>query len=176
MEKEYKDTSHSEHGSSNSGHRESHSNSSGHSHHSYHESRSRYHSSGHSSSGHSYHSSGYHHHHYHEDKSSEMERNGDNIIYRNVRKGKVFAMLKRALFCIVIAALLIFTITSIINSEPGESFSFFGGHTSKTEEIEDLKLKISQYEQRIEELEAELEQYKAGENALPADSDGTAAE
>ena len=169
MEKEYKDTNHSEHGSSDSGHRESHGNSSGHSHHSYHESRSRYHSSGHSSSG-------YHHHHYHEDKSSEMERNGDNIIYRNVRKGKVFAMLKRALFCIVIAALLIFTITSIINSEPGESFSFFGGHTSKTEEIEDLKLKISQYEQRIEELEAELEQYKAGENALPADSDGTAAE
>lgn len=176
MGKEYKDTNRSEHGSPDSGHRESRSNSGGHSHHSYHESGSRRHSSGHSSSGHSYHSSGYHRHHYHEDKSSEMERNGDNIIYRNVRKGKVFAMIKRTLFCIVIAALLIFTITSIINSEPGESFSFFGAHSSKTEEIEDLKSKISQYEQRIEELEAELEQYKSGEADPSADSGGAGAE
>ena len=152
-----------EHGGSSRDNGERHSSSGEHSHH------SRYGSEHHHSSSHSY--SGHHHHRYHEDKSSEMERNGDNIIYRNVRKGKVFTSIKRALFCIVIVVFLIFTISSIINSTPEEGFSLFKRRTTKTEEIEDLKSRLNKYQDRIDELEAELEQYKAKESSDTADKD-----
>lgn len=157
-----------EHGGSNRDNGERHGSSGERSHNSRYGNENHHHSSSHSHSGHS---SGHHHHHYHEDKSSEMERNGDNIIYRNVRKGKVFASIKRALFCIVMVVFLIFTVSSIINSTPEEGFGFFKRRTTKTEEIEDLKSRLNEYQDRIDELEAELEQYKAKESNGAADKD-----
>lgn len=106
-----------------------------------------------------------------DDISSEMERNGDNIIYRNVRKVKVFMMIKRTIFCCVALALIIFVISAIINSQPGDSLSFFTNRDKKLEETNDLKIKIIQYEDKIKELEERLSRYEA--DSLPDDDTET---
>lgn len=152
--------------------RSRHSHSGHHSHHSHHSGSSR------SSSGDSHaaissrsSSADYESDREEEDISSEMERNGDNIIYRNVRKVKVFMMIKRTIFCCVALALIIFVISAIINSQPGDSLSFFTNRDKKLEETNDLKIKIIQYEDKIEELEERLSRYEA--DSLPDDDTET---
>lgn len=152
--------------------RSRHSHSSHHSHHSHHSDSSRSGSSdSHAAISSRSSSADYESDREEEDISSEMERNGDNIIYRNMRKVKVFMMIKRTIFCCVALALIIFVISAIINSQPGDSFSFFTNRDKKLEETNDLKIKIIQYEDKIEELEERLSRYEA--DSLPDDDTET---
>ncbi len=134
-------------------------------------SHSSYHSSSHSSGGRHHH----HHHHSkkykyykssHDDFSSEKERRGENIIYNKVRKEKIKLMFKRSIFCLIVIALLIFIIYSMTRSNQShEDFDLFNKGVS-TEEINEMKNKVINYEYYIEELEERLSKYEEVESIL----------
>lgn len=131
--------------------------------HYHHSSSSRSHSSSshrHSNSMHGHSSDGSRRHHSEDMFNSDAERRGENIIYKNVRKNKIFLMIKRGCFCTIALLFIIFVIYSIFNSSPGDSMSFFSSNRVRTEELNELKIKVVQYEERIKELENKLAQYE----------------
>ncbi len=104
-----------------------------------------------------------HHHVYYEeyrDESSEMERRGENIIYRDMRKKKMSVMAKRTAFIVVVLCSFIFLIYAIINSDSESKNNIFTNNLHRTEEINELKIKIIDYEDYIEELEERLSKYE----------------
>lgn len=129
-------------------------------------SHSSHHRHSHSSSGKST-----HHHHrsksdkyyksYHnKDISSEMERRGENIIYDKVRKERISLMIKRSIFCLVAIALIFYVVYSMTGTGGTTgNFDFFNRGLS-TEEINEMKMKIIDYEQEIEELKERLSKYE----------------
>lgn len=98
------------------------------------------------------------------DISSEMERRGENIIYDKVRKERIALMIKRSIFCILATAFLVFVVISMTSSGgTSGGFRFFNNTESK-QEINDMKIKIVDYEHYIEELEERLSKYEEVES------------
>ena len=138
----------------------------GHHHHSH---SHRHHSRGH----HSHSGKKYHSHReskcrekskkYSERSSSEMERAGHSIIYERAKEYKMNMFMKRSLFCIVALLFIFFVSASIIDPDFMTDFMDFGRMNKKEKERNELKIKIIQYEERIEELEEIIEKYENGE-------------
>lgn len=100
---------------------------------------------------------------YSERSSSEMERAGHSIIYERAKEYKMNMFMKRSLFCIVALLFIFFVSASIIDPDFMTDFMDFGRMNKKEKERNELKIKIIQYEERIEELEEIIEKYENGE-------------
>jgi len=129
-------------------------------------SHSSHHRHSHSSSGRSTH----HHHRSKNDKyyksshnkdiSSEMERRGENIIYDKVRKERISLMIKRSIFCLAAIALVFYVVCAMTGTnETTSDFDLFNRGLSD-EEINEMKMKIIDYEHEIEELKERLSKYE----------------
>ena len=130
----------------------------------------------HSHSGHRHHSGSHHAHHsgshrhksskysskYRESSSSELERIGRSVIYESAKKNKINMFIKRFFFCAIGLILVAFVFASIINPDLLNQFSNIDVG-SKEKEMNELKIRIIQYEEKIEELEAIIQKYENGE-------------
>ncbi len=131
--------------------------------------------SSHRSSSHGSHDS--HHHHSHSSKynlfigenfnddkydhSAEMERKGQNVIYKYVHKQKISDMIRRSIFCLLLLSLLIFLIYSIVNTDSEKQNNGIFNHDNEDKDtIEELQDKIYDMEDYIYELENRLSQYE----------------
>ncbi len=99
---------------------------------------------------------------YRESSSSELERIGHSVIYESAKKDKIKMFIKRFFFCAVVFVFISFVFASILNPDFLTQFTSIGGRSDE-KEINELKIKIIQYEDKIEELEEIIEKYEKGE-------------
>lgn len=109
----------------------------------------------------------HHHHHSHnkyyyrqKDESSAMERKGENIIYTNVRKERIRLMIKRVVFCIISILLIAYTVYIMVGFDEYKTNKSIINKGYSTEEINEMKIKIIDYEETIEGLKRENEELK----------------